>query len=69
MNARAMLEDPRQAYLVLHAEPEFDFANAVAARRIGKGRLVVVMSPFRLAPHTPTCCCPLRHSRKRPARS
>jgi len=24
MNARAMLEDPRQAYLVLHAEPEFD---------------------------------------------
>jgi len=48
MNARAMLEDPRQAYLVLHAEPEFDFANAVAARAaLEKAELVVVMSPFR----------------------
>jgi NADH-quinone oxidoreductase subunit G len=48
MNARAMLEDPRQAYLVLHAEPEFDFANAVVARSaLEKADLVVVMSPFR----------------------
>jgi len=48
MNARAMLEDPRHAYLVLHAEPEFDFANAVATRSaLEKAELVVVMSPFR----------------------
>ncbi len=48
MNARAMLEDPRHAYLLLHAEPEFDFANAVAARSaLEKAELVVVMSPFR----------------------
>jgi NADH-quinone oxidoreductase subunit G len=48
MNARAMLEDPRHAYLVLHAEPEFDFANAVVARSaLDKADLVVVMSPFR----------------------
>ncbi len=48
MNARAMLDDPRQAYLVLHAEPEFDFANAVVARSaLEKAELVVVMSPFR----------------------
>ncbi len=48
MNARAMLDDPRSAYLVLHAEPEFDFVNAVAARSaLEKADLVVVMSPFR----------------------
>jgi NADH-quinone oxidoreductase subunit G len=48
MNARAMLEDPRHAYLVLHAEPEFDCANAVVARSaLEKAELVVVMSPFR----------------------
>jgi NADH-quinone oxidoreductase subunit G len=48
MNARAMLDDPRHAYLVLHAEPEFDFANAVVARSaLEKADLVVVMSPFR----------------------
>ena len=48
MNARAMLDDPRQAYLVLHAEPEFDFANAVAARAaLERAELVVVMSPFK----------------------
>ncbi len=48
MNSRAMLEDPRHAYLVLHAEPEFDFANAVVTRSaLEKADLVVVMSPFR----------------------
>jgi NADH-quinone oxidoreductase subunit G len=48
MNARAMLDDPRHAYLLLHAEPEFDFANAVVARAaLEKADLVVVMSPFR----------------------
>ena len=48
MHARAMLEDPRRAYLVVHAEPEFDFANAVIARSaLEKADLVVVLSPFR----------------------
>jgi NADH-quinone oxidoreductase subunit G len=48
MHARAMLEDPRRAYLVVHAEPEFDFANAVVARSaLEKADLVVVLSPFR----------------------
>jgi len=48
MNARAMLDDPRQAYLVLHAEPEFDFGNAVVARAaLERAELVVVMSPFK----------------------
>ncbi|MFO1317056.1 MAG: NADH-quinone oxidoreductase subunit NuoG [Burkholderiales bacterium] len=47
MNAQAMLSDPRRAYLLLHAEPEFDFANALAARSaLEKADLVVVMSPF-----------------------
>jgi NADH-quinone oxidoreductase subunit G len=48
MHARAMLEDPRRAYLIVHAEPEFDFANAVVARSaLERADLVVVMSPFR----------------------
>jgi NADH-quinone oxidoreductase subunit G len=48
MNARTMLEDPRHAYVVVHAEPEFDFANAVVARSaLEKADLVVVMSPFK----------------------
>ncbi|MEO8508624.1 MAG: NADH-quinone oxidoreductase subunit NuoG, partial [Betaproteobacteria bacterium] len=47
MNVQAMLVDPRRAYLLLHAEPEFDFANALAARAaLEKADLVVVMSPF-----------------------
>ncbi len=48
MNARAMLADPRNAYLVLGVEPEFDCASPVAARNaLEKAELVVVMSPFR----------------------
>jgi NADH-quinone oxidoreductase subunit G len=47
MNVQAMLSDPRRAYLLLHAEPEFDFANAVAARNaLAQADLVIVMSPF-----------------------
>ncbi len=47
MNAQAMLADPRRAYLLLHSEPEFDFANALAARAaLERADLVVVMSPF-----------------------
>ena len=42
-----MLADPRRAYLLLHAEPEFDFANPPAARAaLEKAELVVVLSPF-----------------------
>ena len=54
MNARARLgangSDGRRAYVVLHAEPEFDCANPVAARAaLEKADLVVVMSAFRTA--------------------
>jgi NADH-quinone oxidoreductase subunit G len=48
LDAQAMLADPRKAYIVLGAEPEFDCANPVAARAaLEKAELVVVMSPFR----------------------
>jgi NADH-quinone oxidoreductase subunit G len=47
MNVQAMLGDPRRAYVMLHAEPEFDFANALGARNaLAQADLVVVMSPF-----------------------
>jgi len=47
LDARAMLDQPRSAYLLLHAEPELDCANPVAARAaLEKADLVVVMSPF-----------------------
>jgi NADH-quinone oxidoreductase subunit G len=48
-NAAAMLGgDPCRAYLVLHAEPELDCAQPVAAREaLDKADFVVVMSPFR----------------------
>jgi NADH-quinone oxidoreductase subunit G len=50
MNAQAMLSDPRRAYLILHAEPEFDCANPLAARAaLEKADLVVVMSAFKHA--------------------
>jgi NADH-quinone oxidoreductase subunit G len=54
LNAQAMLagngaESPR-AYVVVHAEPEFDCANPVAARAaLEKAELVVVLSAFRTA--------------------
>ena len=48
LNARAMLADPRKAYIVLGAEPEFDCAHPVTARAaLEKADFVVVMSPFR----------------------
>ncbi len=51
-NAQAMLggdgDEPPRAYAVMHAEPEFDCANPVAARAaLQKAEFVVVMSPFR----------------------
>ena len=54
LNAQTMLgadgADLPRAYVVLHAEPEFDCANPVAARAaLEKADLVVVMSAFRNA--------------------
>ena len=70
-NAQAMLAEPRKAYLVLHAEPEFDCANPVAARaalEAGRVRRRAVAVPARHA-RTPTCCCRSRRSPRPPARS
>jgi NADH-quinone oxidoreductase subunit G len=54
LHAQAMLgangTESRRAYVVLHAEPEFDCANPVAARAaLEKADLVVVLSAFRTA--------------------
>ncbi len=47
LDARTMLDAPRNAYVILHAEPELDCAYPVAARAaLDKAELVVVMSPF-----------------------
>jgi NADH-quinone oxidoreductase subunit G len=53
-NAQAMLggngSDACRAFVVLHAEPEFDFANPPATRAaLEKAELVVVLSAFRTA--------------------
>jgi len=46
--AHAMLSDPRRAYVVLHAEAEFDFASPPVARAaFERADLVVVLSPWR----------------------
>jgi len=48
LNAAAMLKDPRQAYVVLGAEPELDCADgAQALASLGKAAAVVVLSPFK----------------------
>ncbi len=50
LNAQSMLDEPRRAYLVLHAEPELDCANPVAARRaLDKAEFVVALSAYRHA--------------------
>jgi len=47
LNARAMIESPRHAYLLLGAEPDFDFANGVATlEAMKRARLVVAISAF-----------------------
>jgi NADH-quinone oxidoreductase subunit G len=47
LDAHAMIAEPRRAYLVLHAEAEFDFANPVATRAaLERADFVVAMSPF-----------------------
>ena len=48
LDARRMLEEPRRAYLVLHAEAEFDFAHPLVARSaFERADFVVLMTPFR----------------------
>jgi len=48
LNAAAMLKDPRQAYVVVGAEPELDCANgAEALAALGKAAVTVVLTPFR----------------------
>ncbi len=48
LNARAMIESPRRAYLVLHAEPELDCASpGPAMAALSAADFVVAMAPFR----------------------
>jgi NADH-quinone oxidoreductase subunit G len=48
LGALAMVNEPRKAYLVLGAEPEFDCASPLAARAaLEKADFAVVLSPFR----------------------
>jgi NADH-quinone oxidoreductase subunit G len=47
LNARAMLEDPRKAYIVMGAEPALDFADgALATSALMSAQLVVALSAF-----------------------
>ncbi len=47
LNARAMLEDPRKAYVVMGAEPALDFADgALAMSALMSAQLVVALSAF-----------------------
>jgi NADH-quinone oxidoreductase subunit G len=48
LDAQAMLSSPRKAYLVLHAEPQFDCADPRQALAALRGaEMVVAMTPFR----------------------
>jgi NADH-quinone oxidoreductase subunit G len=47
-NAAQVFEQPRKAYVLLNAEPEFDSFNPQAARgALNQAEMVVVMSPFK----------------------
>jgi len=47
LDARAMIEAPRHAYLLLGAEPDLDFADGVATMQaMERARLVVAISAF-----------------------
>ncbi len=60
LDARSMLADPRKAYVVLGAEPEFDCANPVAARAaLEKAEFVVVLSPFAQGTHYADAVLPI----------
>jgi NADH-quinone oxidoreductase subunit G len=46
--AQSFFEQPKKAYLVLHAEPELDCANPQQARAaLARAEMVVLMSPFK----------------------
>jgi NADH-quinone oxidoreductase subunit G len=48
LNAAAMLAEPRQAYVVLGAEPELDCADGTQAlSALGKAAVTVVLTPFK----------------------
>jgi NADH-quinone oxidoreductase subunit G len=48
LNAREVFEQPRKAYVLLNAEPEYDTANpAQAIAALKAAEMVVVMSPFK----------------------
>jgi NADH-quinone oxidoreductase subunit G len=48
MNARTMLERPRRAYLLLHAEPDFDCHDSHAATKaMAAADLVVALAAYR----------------------
>ena len=48
MNAASMLARPRRAYVLLHAEPDFDCADPrVATRAMGAADLVVALAAYR----------------------
>ncbi|MEO8005282.1 MAG: NADH-quinone oxidoreductase subunit NuoG [Betaproteobacteria bacterium] len=60
MNAAQMLAQPRQAYLLLNAEMDFDTADAFAARAaMHAAELVVVLSAYRQAPDYATVLLPI----------
>lgn len=47
-NAQQFFESPRKAYLLLHAEPEFDTANPVRAKAaLEQAATVIVLSAFK----------------------
>ncbi|MCL2875401.1 MAG: NADH-quinone oxidoreductase subunit NuoG [Betaproteobacteria bacterium] len=47
LDARAMIESPRHAYLLFGAEPDLDFADGVATMQaMERARLVIAMSAF-----------------------
>lgn len=48
LNARAMLESPRKAYLLVNVEPEFDCHNAaLAAQAMAQAECVVALTAYR----------------------
>ncbi len=50
LNARQMIEQPRKAYVLLGAEPEFDFADPAATMAaLGSAQMVVGLSAFQSA--------------------
>ena len=50
-NARTMFEQPRQGYVLMGVEPEFDCANPqLAVNALKQAKLVVFMSAFKHAP-------------------